>query len=390
MYKIATLNKISPVGLDCLSNRYQVTENLEEATGIVVRSAPMLEMDFPPSLLAIARAGAGYNNIPVERCAKEGIVVFNTPGANANAVKELVLGGMMLSARNIPAAMQWVETLEKDVKKQVEKGKSQFVGEELKGKSIGIIGLGAIGVMVANAAHKLGMKVLGYDPYITLKSAHQLSDAISVVSDIELLLSQCDYISLHIPVMEETKGFFHRERFSQMKDQAVLLNFARDTLVNDEDLLFALSTGKLKHYVTDFPNDAVIGHSGVIAIPHLGASTGEAEDNCAVMAVNQMMDYIENGNITNSVNYPDCQCGPAKLDLGDRICLMNENIPSVLGSITSTMSEWGINIRDLTNKSSGEFAYTVVDIDAQLSQEQLHILDSIEGIISTRILTQEG
>ncbi len=388
MYKIATLNKISPVGLERLSNQYQLTEKPEEANAIVVRSAPMQEMDLPSSLLAIARAGAGYNNIPVERCAQEGIVVFNTPGANANAVKELVLSGMMLSARNIPAAMEWVHSLKKDVKKEVEKGKSQFVGEELQGKSIGVIGLGAIGVMVANAAQKLGMKVMGYDPYITLRSAHQLSDAISVVSDLEVLLSQCDYVTLHIPVMEETKGFFHTERFSQMKDQSVLLNFARDTLVEDEALLFALSTGKIRHYVTDFPNDQVLGHSGVISIPHLGASTGEAEDNCAVMAVNQIMDYIENGNITNSVNFPDCDCGPAQLDLGDRICIMNQNIPSVLGSITSTMSQWGMNIRDLTNKSAGEFAYTVVDIDGQLAREQLRVLDDLEGIIATRILSK--
>ncbi|MEG0663115.1 MAG: 3-phosphoglycerate dehydrogenase family protein, partial [Anaerovoracaceae bacterium] len=371
MYKIATLNKISPVGLGMLGDNYSTIETLDGANGVIVRSADMHELSFDSSLLAIARAGAGYNNIPIQRCAEEGIVVFNTPGANANAVKELVLSGMFLSARNIPAGIAWAQTLTENVKKTVEKGKSQFAGTEIKGKTLGVIGLGAIGVMVANAAKSLGMNVVGYDPFITLKSAHELSNKIPVIKDLATLLPQCDYVSIHVPVLEDTKGMMDGRRFSQMKDGAVLLNFSRDTLVNEDALAEALSTGKIKNYVTDFPNEKVLNLEGVIALPHLGASTNEAEDNCASMAAEQLMDYIENGNILNSVNFPACSMGKISEDAKGRICILHKNIPAMLGKITGIMADLNINIRDLTNKSKGDFAYTLMDIDTNISEADL-------------------
>ncbi|MEG0391974.1 MAG: phosphoglycerate dehydrogenase [Anaerovoracaceae bacterium] len=386
MYKIATLNKISPVGLGMLGDNYSTIETLDGANGVIVRSADMHELSFDSSLLAIARAGAGYNNIPIQRCAEEGIVVFNTPGANANAVKELVLSGMFLSARNIPAGIAWAQTLTENVKKTVEKGKSQFAGTEIKGKTLGVIGLGAIGVMVANAAKSLGMNVVGYDPFITLKSAHELSNKIPVIKDLATLLPQCDYVSIHVPVLEDTKGMMDGRRFSQMKDGAVLLNFSRDTLVNEDALAEALSTGKIKNYVTDFPNEKVLNLEGVIALPHLGASTNEAEDNCASMAAEQLMDYIENGNILNSVNFPACSMGKISEDAKGRICILHKNIPAMLGKITGIMADLNINIRDLTNKSKGDFAYTLMDIDTNISEADLSPSLEVEGIIRVRVI----
>ncbi|MEA4923178.1 MAG: 3-phosphoglycerate dehydrogenase family protein [Eubacteriaceae bacterium] len=388
MYKISTLNKISPVGLGRLGDQYTISENLEEAAGIIVRSADMHEMDFSSNLMAIGRAGAGVNNIPLDKCAEQGIVVFNAPGANANAVKELVIAGMLMASRNIPSALSWARGLKEDVKKTVEKGKSQFAGNEISGKTLGVIGLGAIGVMVANSAHDLGLNVVGYDPFISLKSAHALDRSIPVVADLAALLPQCDYVTIHVPVMEDTKGMMDARRFAQMKDGAVLLNFARDTLVNDEAVLEALSEGKLKYYVTDFPNDTVINKEGVIATPHLGASTAEAEDNCAIMAAEQLMDYIENGNIVNSVNYPQCFLEPSSSE-DTRICILNKNIPSVLGSITGMMADMGINIDNMTNASKGDYACTLMDaagLKAEAVDEVEASIAAIDGIIKVRII----
>ena len=386
MYKIATLNKISAVGMSRFSRNYRTVDDAPSAHGILVRSQDMHSMDFSDDLLAIARAGAGVNNIPVERCAEKGIVVFNTPGANANAVMELVLCGLIMAARNIPAAIDWVKTLQGDVAKEVEAGKSSFAGTEITGKTLGVIGLGAIGVRVANAAQKLGMKVVGYDPYITLTSAHELSNKIPMAPKLEALLPLCDYVTLHVPVTENTKDMIDDKCFDQMKDGAVLLNFARDSLVEDEAFVKAISGSKLKYYVSDFPNNRTINHDKIILIPHLGASTEEAEDNCAAMAAEQMIDYLENGNIVNSVNYPSCSIGPKNPEASARICILNRNVPSMLGKITGIMADLNINIRDLTNKSKGNYACTLMDIDSDISEEDLKKALAVDGIIRIRVI----
>ncbi|MEG0291872.1 MAG: phosphoglycerate dehydrogenase [Anaerovoracaceae bacterium] len=386
MYKIATLNKISPVGLSRLDDKYTLVEDINDAAGIIVRSQNMKDMDFSSNLLAIARAGAGVNNIPLSECAEQGIVVFNTPGANANAVKELVIAGLFLAARNLPAGMSWANSLTENVSKSVEKGKGQFAGTEIMGKTLGVIGLGAIGVLVANAARKLGMNVIGYDPFITLKSAHELSNQIPVFKDLAEILPQCDYVSLHVPVLESTEGMMDKRRFSQMKDDAVLLNFSRDKLVNENALLEALDGEKISKYVTDFPTENLMGKDGIVLIPHLGASTKEAEDNCAVMASEALMEYIEKGNIINSVNFPACSMGELNREAQARVCIMNKNIPSMLGRITGIMADLNINIRDLTNKSKGEYAYTMMDIDGDVTEEELRAALAIDGIIRIRVI----
>ena len=386
MYKIATLNKISPVGLNQFTDDYTLIDEIDQATGILVRSQNMKDMEFSDELLAIARAGAGVNNIPIERCAEEGIVVFNTPGANANAVKELVIAGLLLAARNITDGNKWASSLTEDVSKAVEKGKSQFAGTEINGKTLGVIGLGAIGVLVANAAQQLGMKVIGYDPFISLKSAHNLSNTIPVTNDLAQLLPQCDYVTLHVPATDSTSGMFDKRRFSQMKPGAVLLNFSRDKLVNENALLEALASGTLAKYVTDFPTDGVLNNDKIILLPHLGASTKEAEDNCAVMAAEELMEYIEKGNVVNSVNYPACSMGELNPEAQGRISILNKNIPSMLGKITGIMSDLNVNIRDLTNKSKGDFAVTIMDVDAEVSEEELRKALDIDGIIRVRIL----
>ena len=388
MYKFATLNKISPKGLRTLTDNYQIIDDPDQADGIIVRSADMHEMSFSKDLLAIARAGAGVNNIPLERCASQGIVVFNSPGANANAVKELVITGMLMASRHVPEALRWTAALKEDVKKTVEKGKSQFAGNEIKGKTLGVIGLGAIGVLVANAARQLGMKVIGYDPYISLKSAHELSNKIPVTSDMGEILEVSDFITIHVPAIDSTKGMFDARRFGQMKDGAVLLNYARDTLVNEDALLDALESGKLRYYLTDFPNSTLIGHDKVIATPHLGASTAEAEDNCAQMAAEELMEYIEKGNISNSVNYPNCSLGEMDPEANVRIAILNRNIPSMLGKITGILADFNINIRNMTNTSKGDYACTLIDIDGDedvTAEEFLHKMD-FEGIVSVRLL----
>ena len=375
MYKIATLNKISPVGLDCLTDDYTITEEIQEANSIILRSYSMHEMELSDELLAVGRAGAGVNNIPLDKCAEKGIVVFNAPGANANAVKELCLAGMLLAARNIPEGYEWAKTLEgtEEVGKAVEKGKGQFAGTEIKGKTLGVIGLGAIGVLVANAAEKLGMNVIGYDPFISLKSAHSLSNTISVTHALKDVLPLCDYITIHVPVMDSTKGMINAEAFEQMKDGVIFLNFARDKLVNDQDLIAALDSGKVKKYVTDFPNDTVIGQKGVIALPHLGASSSEAEDNCAVMAIEQVMDYLENGNIVNSVNMPACSLGPKK---GTRIAVISKADAGVLEKVAAICEG------DVVNKVRGDYAYTLAETDGDIDVSSI----AGEGVIRVRVI----
>lgn len=388
MYKVAALNKISQKGLARLSDKYTVTDQLEEANGVLVRSQDMKSLEFSDNLLAIARAGAGVNNIPVDLCSEKGIVVFNTPGANANAVKELVLGAMLVSARNLKDAMLWADHLSGDVAKAVEKGKGQFAGRELKGHTLGVVGLGAIGVMVANAAEALGMKVIGYDPYISLHSAHELSNTIPVVGTMEALLPKCDVVTIHVPALESTKGMMNEAYFNIMKRGAVLMNFARDTLVNEADLLSALEKGKLKRYITDFPNERMLGNDKIVCIPHLGASTQESEENCASMAVDELMDYLEHANITNSVNFPNCSLGVCNSTA--RIAVLNKNVPAMLGKITGILADMNINISDLVNRSKGEMACTLVDVDSEVDEEALKKALDVEGIISVRVIKNDG
>ena len=373
MFKIATLNKISPVGLSHLTDNYTITENVDEANAILVRSQAMHDMDFSDNLLSIARAGAGVNNIPLDRCAEEGIVVFNTPGANANAVKELVLAGMFMAARNIPEAVIWAKSLDSDVLKAYEKGKGQFAGTEIAGKTLGVIGLGAIGIKIANAAEALGMNVIGYDPFLTVNAAHRISNTAEIVNDMKDMLGKCDYITIHVPATDSTKGMMNKEVFDRMKDGAIFLNFSRDKLVNDQDLIAALNSGKVKKYVTDFPNDAVIGQKGVIALPHLGASSSEAEDNCAVMAIEQVMDYLENGNIVNSVNMPSCSLGPKK---GTRIAVISKADAGVLEKFAAICEG------DVVNKVRGDYAYTLAETDGDIDVSSI----AGEGVIRVRVI----
>lgn len=358
MYKIATLNKISKVGLNLLTNDYEVVDNVENAEGILVRSQDMHSMDFSEELLAVARAGAGVNNIPLDKCADQGIVVFNTPGANANAVKELVLAGMFLAARNIPKALTWASTLEENVSATVEKGKSQFAGTEILGKTLGVVGLGAIGRKVAASAKALGMEIVGYDPYYTAGG-----EGISVYTDILEMLPLCDYVTIHVPAMDSTKGMFNKDLFASMKDNAVLLNFSRDKLVNDVDLLVALETGKLACYVTDFPNDNLVGRDNVVLLPHLGASTEEAEDNCASMAVEQIMDYFENGNVRNSVNFPVADLGP--LESGSRLSFLTKGMENPVEEIKAMLVGGDFEVTKAAGGVKGEYGYVLLETDAK-------------------------
>ena len=354
MYKISTLNKISKVGLDLLTNNYEVTENVNDAEGILVRSQDMHSMEFSEELLAVARAGAGVNNIPLDKCADQGIVVFNTPGANANAVKELVLAGMFLAARNIPKALTWASSLDENVSAAVEKGKAQFAGGEIMGKTLGVVGLGAIGRKVAASAKALGMEILGYDPYYTAGG-----EGISVYTDLEEMLPLCDYVTIHVPATDSTKGMFNKELFEIMKDHAVLLNFSRDKLVKDVDLLVALETGKLAAYVTDFPNDTLVHRDNVILLPHLGASTAEAEDNCASMAVEQIMDYFENGNIRNSVNFPAVDLGPK--EAGARMSFLTKGMADPVEEIKNMLVGGEIEITKAAGGVRGEYGYVLLE-----------------------------
>ncbi len=388
MYNILTLNKISSNGLDLLpKDKFNIADKEQNPDAILLRSASMHEMELPASLKAIGRAGAGVNNIPVEDCAKAGIVVFNTPGANANAVKELVIAGLLLSSRKIIDGVNWANSLkgQKDVAKLIEKGKSEFVGPEIAGKKMGVIGLGAIGVLVSNVCKSLGMEVFGYDPYLSVDKAWSLSRAVSKASSFEEICKECDYISVHIPLNEKTKGVFNKELFAKMKDGIRILNFSRGELVNNPDMKDALESGKVGAYVTDFPTEETLEFKNVISVPHLGASTPESEDNCAVMAAEQVRDFLENGNIKNSVNFPDCELPTYKKSC---VCIIHENIPSVVGPVTGIFAEKKINIDNMINKSKGNFAYTMVAVDAILDDTIGDTVKAIEGVISVRIITK--
>ena len=384
MMRLHCLNPISKYGTELLDEKYQLTDKVEEADGILVRSASMHEMELSENLLAVARAGAGVNNIPLEKCAEAGVVVFNTPGANANGVKELVLAGMLLAARDIVGGIRWCEENKDDanIAKSVEKSKKAFAGHEIKGKKLGVIGLGAIGAEVANAAVALGMDVYGYDPYISVNAAWRLSRAVKHSNSVESIYKECDYITVHVPLMDATKKMINKEALDQMKDGVVVLNFARALLVDDGAMAEALASGKVHRYVTDFPDSESANMPHTIAIPHLGASTEESEDNCAVMAVQEMMDYLENGNIKNSVNYPSCDMGICTG--ASRVAVMHENIPNMIGQVTGTLAGQGVNISDMTNKSRDKFAYTLLDLDVVPEEETLKKLRQIKGVIRVR------
>ena len=386
MYPIHYLNSISQKGTALFTDQYAQTDNADEAQGILVRSAAMHDMAFSKNLRAIARAGAGVNNIPLDRCAEQGIVVFNTPGANANGVMELALCGMLLGSRDIVGGINWVQSIKDtgDIAKQVEKGKSKFAGTEIAHKKLGVIGLGAIGGPLANAAIKLGMEVYGCDPYISIDAAWHLDSRIIPVKTREEIYANCDIISVHVPLLPDTKHMINAEAMSQMKDGVILLNFARDALVDDDALEAALKTGKVKRYITDFPNDKTANMEGVVAIPHLGASTEESEDNCAKMAVKQMMNYLENGNIINSVNFPTIDMGICTK--ASRILLLHKNIPNSLGQFTSVVARDNLNISDLLNRSKGSYAVTMLDLDTPASQTVLDDLRSIEGVLRVRLI----
>lgn len=386
MYNVHYLNKISPKGTALWTKDYQTTENAQDAEAILVRSAAMHDMEFSENLAAIARAGAGVNNIPLDRCAEEGIVVFNTPGANANGVKELAICGMLLGSRDVVGGIQWVQSIkdEADVGKKVEKGKSQFAGTEIMNKTLGVIGLGAIGGPLANAAIGLGMQVYGCDPYISIDAAWHLDSHIVPVKTREEIYENCDIISLHVPLLDSTKKMINAESIAKMKDGVILLNFARDLLVDDEAIEEALKSGKVKKYITDFPNEKTAGMEGVIAIPHLGASTEESEDNCAKMAVRQVMDYLENGNIKNSVNYPACDMGVCTKP--GRVTILHRNIPNSIGQFTTTLAADNINISDMINRSKGEYAYTMLDLDEPTPAAVVEHLKKIDSVIRVRVI----
>ena len=386
MYNVHYLNPISGKGTALWTGDYQKTDDMAAAEAIMVRSAQMHELPFSDNLLAIARAGAGVNNIPLDRCANEGIVVFNTPGANANGVVEMALCGMLLGSRDVVGGINWVQTIkdEGDVAKKVEKGKSKFAGNEIKGKRLGVIGLGAIGGPLANAAIKLGMEVYGCDPFISINAAWHLDSNIVPVKTREEIFSQCDIITLHTPLVDDTRKMINEKTIAMMKDGVILLNFARDALVDDDALEAALASGKIKRYVTDFPNDKTAGMPGVIAIPHLGASTEESEDNCAVMAVKQVMNYIENGNIVNSVNFPNCDMGICTR--AARIAILHKNIPNLLSRFTAAVAAENVNISDMLNRSKGEYAYTMLDVDHCVSDAVVEQLKAIEGVLRVRLI----
>jgi len=382
LYKIKTLNKISPYGLDCFDpSRYTYGDDIENPDAIMVRSASMLEYQFPSSLKAIARAGAGVNNIPVDTCSEAGIVVFNTPGANANAVKEMVVTGMLLSSRKIVPAIEWARTLKgsgSEVGKLVEKGKGAFTGPEIYGKTLGVVGLGAIGILVANAAKSLGMEVYGYDPYLSVEAAWSLSSSIKNAKSLKDIYANCDYITIHVPLNPETRGMINNESISTMKQGVRILNFSRAELVNDTDIIKALETGKVSVYVTDFPTDEVLNTEGVIAIPHLGASTPESEDNCANMAAREIINFLETGNVLNSVNLPNVDM-PKTAD--SRICVFHKNIPNMLTQIAGLVSKANINIENMINKSKKDYAYTVIDVTTDVSTAIIDEIEAIDGII---------
>ncbi len=386
MYRYHCLNPISENGLKQLPENYKKVDSLEEADAVLVRSAKMHDLEIPESLCAVARAGAGVNNIPVKEYAEKGIVVFNTPGANANGVKELVIAGMLLASRDIVGGIEWVarEKDREDIDKLAEKQKKQFAGCEIAGKKLGIIGLGAIGAMVANAASSLGMDVYGYDPYLSIDAAWNLSRTIHHSKTLDEIYTQCDYITIHVPLVDDTKKMINAEAFGKMKDGVVLLNFARDLLVDEDALIEALESGKVKKYVTDFANPTVAGREGILVTPHLGASTEESEENCAIMAAKEIRDFLENGNIKNSVNFPNCDMGTC-ISVG-RIAVTHKNVPSMIGQVTQILGAEGLNIADMTNKSKGENAYTLIDLESAASIQALNALKAIDGVTRVRVV----
>ena len=387
MYQVKCLNKISPLGTSRLGENYHVGEDVENPDAILVRSAAMHDTEFNKNLLAIARAGAGTNNIPVDRCVQEGIVVFNTPGANANAVKELVIAALLLTSRKIVPGIEWAGTLKgkgDEVGKLVEKGKSSFVGPEIAGKTLGVVGLGAIGILVANAAEALGMKVMGYDPFLSVEGAWGLSSNTQRALTLEEIYANCDYISLHEPLTPDTKEMINASTIAQMKEHVRILNFARGDLVNNTDLLNALSDGKVAAYATDFPNDALLGVENVLAIPHLGASTPESEDNCACMAADEIKDYLENGNIKNSVNLPNVSM--PRENGAKRVCIIHQNIPNMISTLTGVLANIGVNIENMQSKSKKEYAYTILDVTGNVNDDTVKAINDNDGIIFVRVI----
>ena len=384
-YNIQTLNKISPLGLELFGDNYSISDNAENPDAILVRSAAMHDMAFGDKLLAIGRAGAGTNNIPVDKCAEQGIVVFNTPGANANAVKELAITALLLSSRKIPDAMIWANGLKgkgDEVGKLVEKGKSQFVGPEITGKTLGVIGLGAIGILVANAAEALGMKVIGYDPYLSTDNALKIDPTVKRVTDIKNLFAAADYITVHVPFSPATKGTINAEALAQCKDGVRIINLARGELVDNAAIISALESGKVSAYVTDFPNDEILGVKGVVALPHLGASTPEAEDNCAVMAAKEIIDYLENGNIKNSVNFPN-----VKIDAtGTKVCILHKNVPSLIAKVTEVFGSEGLNIENMVNASKKDYSATLLDVSGDVTDSIVSKLCAVDAVIRVRVI----
>lgn len=384
MYRYKCLNPISEVGLKRFSGEYQQTQELAEADAVLVRSANMHDMELPDTLQAVARAGAGVNNIPLDRCAEKGIVVFNTPGANSNGVKELVFAGMLMAARDIIGGANWVQSQagNPEVSAATEKEKKRFAGSELQNKKLGIIGLGAIGVQVANAATHLGMEVFGYDPYISVDAAWNLSRSIRHINDVNEIYEQCDYITIHVPLLDSTKGMIGREAIARMKPNVVILNFARDLLVDEQAVIEAIEEGRVHRYVSDFPNALTVGKKGVILTPHLGASTEESEDNCAVMAVKEIMNFLENGNIRNSVNYPNCDLGVCEAE--SRLAVYHKNVKKMISRFTEVLSD--MNIVNMSNTSKGDYAYTLFDLDTKVTQEIVDRIRAIEGTVRVRVV----
>ena len=386
MRNICCLNQISHYGTDRLTGDYKLVDDMKDAEGILVRSASLHETEFPAGLEAIARAGAGVNNIPLDECAKKGIVVFNTPGANKNGVKELVLAGLFLTSRDVVGGIEWCREHagEEDISKKMEKSKKAFAGNEIRGKKLGVIGLGAIGCEVANAAAALGMEVYGYDPFISVNAAWMLSRSVKHIMDVNTIYKDCDYITVHVPLLDSTKEMINKDAFDQMKDGVVILNYARDLLVNDDDMAEALKSGKVKKYITDFPNAKTSAMEGVIATPHLGASTEESEDNCAVMAADELKDYLENGNIQNSVNLPTV-VEPRTTTY--RVCIIHKNIPNMLAVFANAFAKKSMNIENMVNKARGEYAYTVIDTN-DLSEDITKVIENHEGVIKARIIAK--
>ncbi len=386
MINVNCLNNIAKVGLNLFSDDYNTESSFEDAQAVLVRSAKMHDMEFGDNLLAIARAGAGVNNIPLDRCAEEGIVVFNTPGANANAVKEQVIAAMLIASRDIIGGNEWVKANadDPDIAKATEKAKKAFAGQEISGKKLGVIGLGAIGQLVANAAIALGMQVYGYDPYLSVKAAWNLSSEVKHITDVNDIYKECDYITIHVPALDSTKGMINKAAFDLMHDGMIIINCARDVLVDEEAMAEALKSGRVKKYVSDFPNTLSAKMEGAIVLPHLGASTAEAEDNCAIMAVNELKDYIENGNVVNSVNYPACDMGVCQSE--GRIAVCHKNIPAIISKITSVMGAANINIDSMSNKSRGDYAYSLLDVDKSAGDSVAEELERIDGVIKVRII----